>query len=874
MKNPFNQIATFENYVEIIGIPKEQLQSEEVQNRINKWLIQATEQFDSMISGNGKLGRLYRWFNALENNEEDNYKKYKLIKAICSWVETFVIKGKFWVDGLPVINSNVDIQINSSSNDSNVEMKRKDIIQDLVSIGLYQTTNFGDSNTYQDNQQNANKLIEELVVLSKNELNNDYLKVHPQKPLQGNLDFANNDLVNGGNIIGSTQQARNKIQYYNILDSTIDLSKNNIIGSIPIDPTQIEGINKELEKIKQEQIIQNIDIQANRTALTQIEEIDEAQNIAIETNLNNINTIKTDLGDLGNQVVDVQNKTNANTTKIQQNTTNITTNTTNIQNNTNNIQTNTTNITALDGRLVSVSSLLNDTINGLKTLKPFQYVGEYQAGTTYRINQAVSLNNNLYLSKEDNNTTTPPGNKWLLLNEDFATIDLTQYYTKLEVNAIRDNLQNSINTNATNITTIRNNYLDKTSTSKQDIKGSEVHFKGNVLVNSTSSPTLTPGHDLIVNGSTMTDELVVNNNTVLNTTSINTATINGRLTMGNTSTAQLDGTTNIRIGNINHANIVEGTIQTVGTQPNSLVDKQYVDNAVNNNTPSVSNAVLTTGDQTISGTKTFNSPLVFPNRRISTTTNDNITVAHINAQAQKYIKFDFEQTTGGFQNYGWLQMNAKYLTNAWSEIFSIGFKNQDNTANQGVWMNCSHNKFSFGNQTKVSNVEIPTNDFDAANKRYVDDKVANPGEIYSGTLQVVTSNNSSLVNKEYVDSKIGYSILVSSAATFSNLQTFSIQLPGNIDSLRNKPWIIKFDRMGRNGSQYEGTFNHSFMLPEINQATFVDEKTYYHSGNKRFEEGARAGIRILRTTNSNIQLMFQLWDSGNRITNFTIYTPK
>ena len=74
-----------------------------------------------MISGNGQLVRLYHWYSALQDNEEDNYKKYKLIKAICSRVKTFVIKGKFWVDGLAVINSNIDIQINSSSNNSNVD---------------------------------------------------------------------------------------------------------------------------------------------------------------------------------------------------------------------------------------------------------------------------------------------------------------------------------------------------------------------------------------------------------------------------------------------------------------------------------------------------------------------------------------------------------------------------------------------------------------------------------------------------------------------------------------------------------------------------------------------------------------------------------
>ena len=36
MKNPFGQIVSFEDYVDIIGIPKEQLNSEEVKNRIKK----------------------------------------------------------------------------------------------------------------------------------------------------------------------------------------------------------------------------------------------------------------------------------------------------------------------------------------------------------------------------------------------------------------------------------------------------------------------------------------------------------------------------------------------------------------------------------------------------------------------------------------------------------------------------------------------------------------------------------------------------------------------------------------------------------------------------------------------------------------------
>ena len=113
-------------------------------------------------------------------------------------------------------------------------------------------------------------------------------------------------------------------------------------------------------------------------------------------------------------------------------------------------------ITPIDTKLTNTTDLLNQTIERLRTLKPFQYVGQYQAGTTYNINQVVSFNNNLYLSTEDNNTTQPPTDKWLLLNEDLLNIDLTDYYTKLEVDGIKNNLQNSITTNQTNITNLQN----------------------------------------------------------------------------------------------------------------------------------------------------------------------------------------------------------------------------------------------------------------------------------------------------------------------------------------------------------------------------------------------------------------------------------
>lgn len=597
MKNPFGQIVSFEDYVDIIGIPKEQLNSEEVKNRINKWLVQATEQFDSMISGNGQLGRLYRWFETLEDNEEDNYKKYKLIKAICSWVETFVIKGKFWVDGLPVINSNVDIQINSSSNDSNVEAKRKDIIQDLVSVGLYQTTNFGDNNTYQDNQQSAEQLIEDLIVLSTSELQQNYLRLNPQKSLEGNLDFANNDLVNGGNIIGSTQQARNNIQYYNIIDSTIDLNKNTIIGSLPQDPTtaaDIAQINQSIANINQEQITQNTNISNNENEISALKAKDQQQDNTIQNNTNSINTNTNRITALTQEVnTNKNNITNLATVQNQHDQL--------IQANTNKIQENKNSITALDSRLVSVSGLLDQTINGLRTLKPFEYVGEYQNGTSYKINQLVSYNNNLYLSKEDNNNTQPTSDKWLLINKETISVDLSNYYNKLEVDQIKTTLENNITSNTNNITTnttnitnltnrtntIEQNYVSKTTTTPQAI-ASQITFTGTDQVLKFNSGT---------NNSAYLAGFKSNNQRVWYFGK-GSSTSDNFVIGADRGVIKLEPSTHVDVSNKKIINIADPTADQ------DAANKRYVDNNTLSKTATTS--------QTVAGPVSFTQPITVP----------------------------------------------------------------------------------------------------------------------------------------------------------------------------------------------------------------------------------------------------------------------
>lgn len=916
MKNPFGQIVSFEDYVDIIGIPKEQLNSEEVKNRINKWLVQATEQFDSMISGNGQLGRLYRWFEKLEDNEEDNYKKYKLIKAICSWVETFVIKGKFWVDGLPVINSNVDIQINSSSNDSNVEAKRKDIIQDLVSVGLYQTTNFGDNNTFQDNQQNAEQLIEDLIVLSTSELQQNYLKLNPQKSLEGNLDFANNDLVNGGNIIGSTQHARNNIQYYNIIDSTIDLNKNTVIGSLPQDPTtaaDIAQINQNIANINQEQITQNTNISNNENEINSLKAKDIEQN-------NRLTQLEQETTNNRNEIANIKTKDQQQDTTIQSNTTNI--------------NANTNSISTLNQQVENNKNLLDQTIDGLRTLKPFEYVGEYQNGTSYKINQLVSYNNNLYLSKEDNNNTIPTSDKWLLINKETINVDLSDYYTKLQVDQIKTTLENNITSNTNNI----NNLTQQVDTNKKNITNlATVQNQHDQLIqqNKTNTTSNTTSITNLENKYTQLNDSVVKIAGNQNITGQKTFTKGGeaiRINPGATGSAYIMGyndttkkwamgcngsndftfeasagnlilkapkgfinASKVRISNLGEpttltdattksyvdkaianaslgggtgsgGSIPQETLNQIETNKNNITDLQNRTNTIEQNYLSKNSNVL----QVVKGGVDFKAQVVLKQKGFVDNVDPNINTSMVNIQ---YVKnnttlLTTDQTINGTKTFtnpivanGGLKTAASQtITSGNLELGSgstFAYMTSDDDRAKSLKFSGLSGRgkldLDMGGASKITNLPDPINNQDAATKNYVDTTIKNK---VNASWTFINSVFETEENERY-----------------SNLNRWNeriFSLTNVIDY--SKPITVSFTRYNKqkgNGTIPLGTYTGTILYNPNQTHYVVGTNLFYDTtqkGTGNMEQGALVGLLI---TPDWIQV--QCWDGNDQLGDIKIF---
>lgn len=652
-----------------------------------------------------------------------------------------------------------------------------------------------------------------------------------------------------------------------------------------------ESLGQEIAQIKQEQEEQNNKINQNKNlidstyeeaigAVRKNAEQDETirnQETRIESNWNNINNLNQRVGT-----------------------------------NTTNIQTNTNNITALDGRLLSVSGLLNQTIDGLRTLRPFKFVGLYDSSRTYMINEMVSKDDKFYLSLEDNNTTTPPGDKWLIMKE-FQQVDLSDYPTKLEVEAIKNNLQNSITSNTTNITNLNNEVVKIAG--NQTINGAKTFSNAITITKTNGALQFKPGTNQsayfeFYNGNTRIGYFgkgSANSNDLALGAQSGKLLIEAPQGVVSRSPIELGKEIKAGFGGLNVKFIPEdNSTKTLQFYNNSSTDqrrfnllvpeptqaqnpatKNYVDNLNNQN-------VKLTGDQRIEGTKTFTNTSILLGELI------NIGQTQSSLVNKKYVDDAIANAagTGGAGLENRIQVLENKVDATYDEFVDLANTTiprieQTNQIQQNAID--SNNRNIQLNRQNIANLQTATTTnrdkityLESNTVNTTADQTINGIKTFAyqikangGIINLVDpTNDTDVVNKRYVDNRISqipvyneYKLIYTSNSTFNNLQTISINISGN-DTISKKSWMINFARMGGNGSRHEGDINYNFILPELNNATFAGNSFWYNSTNKRFETGANAGITILRTGATTLQLTIQCWDGGNRINFIRLYAPK
>lgn len=239
--------------------------------------------------------------------------------------------------------------------------------------------------------------------------------------------FMNGYYLNEVNYLGIENQEQIKA-----LSGKVQANKNDIdsikanINGIP-NMDEVKGL-KDLIDTKQDKLTQS-----QLDSLNNINQVGEA----IASNTKDIAKINNYVQENGVKISDLEQSQEQQNTLIASNTTQITTN----KNELNELYNQVLNKTQDNNKLIQ------DVIKGMAELKPFEYVGEYDPNTLYRINQLVSSQGTLFLSKINDNNYPPPNDKyWLIINSPL-NVDLSQYYDKPTINQMLNNYFNLTTSN-------------------------------------------------------------------------------------------------------------------------------------------------------------------------------------------------------------------------------------------------------------------------------------------------------------------------------------------------------------------------------------------------------------------------------------------
>lgn len=588
------------------------------------------------------------------------------------------------------------------------------------------------------------------------------------------------------------------------------------LSRVPTNEEQ-EHLKLEVEEIQKEQEVQNTNIQANTNKTTDLQNQITENTEEIAAINEEVSTNKTDIANLGNKV-------NANETAIQTNT--------------NKIQENKNNITILDGRLLSVSGLLNQTIEGLRTFRPFKFIGVYDPLRDYMINEMVSYNNVFYLSLEDNNRTEPPNDKWIVM-ENFQQVDLSEYPTKLEVEAIKNNLQQSITSNTNNIvdlgnrtTNLETNSLSKTTTTPQTI-ASQITFTQTDMVlkfnSGTNNSAYLAGYKsgnqrvwYFGKGSSTSDNFIIG---------------------ADRGVIKLEPSTHVDVSNKKIINVADPTANK------DAATKAYVDNQVNTNTTNITTIRNNYLDKTATGNQQIAASSLYVQNQLVVNQPYNPILtpsADLHVSGQGYIE----------------NIEADNATFNTSVIVPTPTQN-DHAANKAYVDNAIANSGSAGSGGSIDTsnfVTLNTNQTIRGQKTFTNRIFANGGI----TNLPDPTNTQEAATKAYVDNKTSLYTMFSSNTIYNNLQKITTRLFDNsaVDYL--KPLTVSFTRTNTSGTDYGSyTFQIQYGIGENN---FVVGSNLYYDRSKTY--GQLGDWVALTITPTYIQV--QCWNGGDRIKNIKV----